>query len=53
MNNLNKFDGLTNEELSGIVGGKGAGWIGLLQPAYDLVRGVAAGVKNEIRKHGA
>lgn len=45
MENIN-FTELTSTELVEIDGGKGWGWLGLLQPIYDFGRGFVDGFKS-------
>jgi hypothetical protein len=46
----NRFTEMTVNETMTTDGGKGLGWIGLLQPAYDFICGVVDGFKKPCRK---
>lgn len=46
----NRFTEMTMNETMATDGGKGLGWIGLLQPAYDFICGVVDGFKKPCRK---
>ena len=46
----NRFTEMTVNETMTSDGGKGLGWIGLLQPAYDFICGVVDGFKKPCRK---
>ena len=46
----NSFTEMTVNETMTTDGGKGLGWIGLLQPAYDFICGVVDGFKKPCRK---
>ncbi|WP_115656741.1 lactococcin G-beta/enterocin 1071B family bacteriocin [Lacticaseibacillus zeae] len=50
MNNFQSIDTQELMEISG--GGKLPGWLGLLQPAADLVGGIAKGFTDGIKNHG-
>ena len=45
----NRFTEMTVNETMTTDGGKGLGWIGLLQPAYDFICGVVDGFKKPCR----
>lgn len=47
---MTKFEVLTKKELVEINGGKGWGWVGLIQPAYDFCCGVAKGFTTSCKK---
>ena len=46
----NRFTEMTVNETMTTDGGKGLGWIGLIQPAYDFICGVVDGFKKPCRK---
>lgn len=52
MYNFENFEVLTDATLSDVNGGKGFGWVGLVQPLYDFGSGVVKGFADSIRKHG-
>ncbi|GMA67201.1 lactococcin G-beta/enterocin 1071B family bacteriocin [Leuconostoc gelidum] len=49
MNDNVIFNELTETELSSISGGKGWGWVGLIEPAWDFGGGVVKGFSKHIK----
>lgn len=52
MDKLERFEVLDDSTLENVVGGKGLGWIGLLQPVYDFGSGIVKGFTDSIKHHG-
>lgn len=47
---MDKYEILTNKQLVGVVGGKGWGWIGLLDPAWEFIQGIGNGFMSALKK---
>ena len=41
---------LSFDEMQEVGGGKGLGWLGLLQPAYDFLRGIGSGFMDACKR---
>lgn len=49
---MKNYSEISETELATVNGGISLGWLSVVQPAYDFLRGVAKGFTSAIKKHG-